>query len=79
METELVFETTRSITADMVEGLLKSSGIEFEKRTFGAGVHMAMLFGRSDNAGISFHVAKDDAGKAREILQGAGFCDPEAE
>lgn len=79
METELVFETTNSITADMVEGLLKSSGIAFERRTFGAGVHMSMLFGRSDNAGISFHVAKADAEKAREVLGGAGFCEPDAE
>ena len=77
METELAFETTNSITADMVEGLLKSNDIAFERRTFGAGVHMSMIFGRSDNAGIRIFVSKDDAGKAREILAGAGYCEPE--
>ena len=74
METELAFETTNSITADMVEGLLKSNDIAFERRTFGAGVHMSMLFGHSDNAGIRIFVSKDDAGKARGILAGAGYA-----
>ena len=73
MKTEMVYETGNSITADMVEALLMSNDIVYERRNFGAGTHLTMVFGSSKHSPIQFHVPVDQAEKAVEILQGAGY------
>lgn len=78
MKTEMVYETGNSITADMVEALLKSNDIAYERRNFGAGTHLTMVFGSSKHSPIQFHVAEDCAHKATEILQAAGYTSTDA-
>lgn len=77
MKTEMVFETGNSITADMVEALLKSNDIAYERRNFGAGTHLTMVFGSSKHSPIQFYVAEECADRAVEILQSAGYISAE--
>ncbi|MBR2281460.1 MAG: DUF2007 domain-containing protein [Spirochaetales bacterium] len=73
MQTRLVYETTEPFKGDMVEALLKSAGIPYERKSFGMGPAMTIVYGQGLSSGIRFFVPEDDFGRARECLEGAGF------
>lgn len=73
MQTTLVFETSKPFKAEMVEALLKSADIPCEKKAFGIGPVMTKELGHGSKDGIQILVPEEFGGKAREILEGAGY------